>query len=306
MDTFINLVVTVTLLEMSVAIGLRVTVSELLAVARNSGLVFRAAVANYVCVPAATAGLLYVFDAPPLVAAGFMILAACPGAPFGPPLAGLARGQVSAAVGLMVLLAGSSAIVSPFLLKGLLATVAGDSEIAIDSAKIVRTLLVTQLLPLSVGIGVRALKPDWAARIEGVASRISSVLNLLAVGLILFANFPLLAQIRPRGFFAMSLLLVAFWASGWWLGGPDAALRRTLLLVTSLRNISVGLVVATGAFARTPAVTAVVAFGVVSLLGTSLLAAVMRKMTAPPSHDGSSPARDEGGSESDRDRNAVC
>src|SRR5262249_53127866 len=116
----INVLVTITLVEMMVAIGLGVTFAELLGVARNWRLVGRAALATYVCVPAAAVGLLLLFDAPPLVAAGFLILAVCPGAPYGPPLTSAARGNVAAAVGLMVILAGSSAIVAPLLLQVLL------------------------------------------------------------------------------------------------------------------------------------------------------------------------------------------
>src|SRR5262245_15754290 len=110
MDDIINLLVTVTLIEMMVAIGLGVTFAELTGVVRDWRLVVRAALASYVCVPAATVGLLLLFKPDPLVAAGFLILAVCPGAPYGPPFAALAKGNVPAAVGLMVTLAASSAI----------------------------------------------------------------------------------------------------------------------------------------------------------------------------------------------------
>src|SRR5262245_46298269 len=103
-DQLINLLAAVTLVEMMVAIGLGVTFAEVLAVARNAPLVVRAVVANYVGVPAAAVGLLLLFDAQPLIAAGFLIAAVCPGAPYGPPFTGLARGNVPAAVGLMVIL----------------------------------------------------------------------------------------------------------------------------------------------------------------------------------------------------------
>src|SRR5438876_7727765 len=120
MDRLINLLVSITLFEMMVAIGLGVTFADLVGVARNWRLLTRAALANYVCVPAATVGLLLLFDAHPMVAAGFLILGACPGAPYGPPLTALAKGHVPTAVGFMVLLAGSSAILAPILLYLLL------------------------------------------------------------------------------------------------------------------------------------------------------------------------------------------
>jgi hypothetical protein len=45
-----------------------------------------------------------------------------------------------------------------------------------------------------------------------------------------------------------------------------------MTLTTSLRNVGVGLVVATGTFAGTPAVTAVVVYGLLEVVGSLLLA----------------------------------
>src|SRR5262245_45265784 len=103
MDQLINVLVTITLIEMMVAMGLGVTLVDLAGVAGNWRLVARAALANYLCVPAATVGLLVLFDAQPMVAAGFLILAVCPGAPYGPPFTAIAKGNVPVAVGLMVI-----------------------------------------------------------------------------------------------------------------------------------------------------------------------------------------------------------
>src|SRR5262249_17015554 len=127
-DQLINVLVTVTLIEMMAAIGLGVTFGDLAGVARNGRLVGGAALANYVCVPAATVGLLLLFDPHPMVAAGFLILAVSPGAPYGPPLTALARGNVAIAIGLMVILAGSSAVLAPILLHYLLPLVSGNER----------------------------------------------------------------------------------------------------------------------------------------------------------------------------------
>src|SRR5262245_23042093 len=101
LDQFINLVVTLTLIEMMVTVGLGVPLVDLVGVVRNGRLVARALLANYVLVPAATVGLLFLFDAQPMVSAGFLILAVCPGAPYGPPFTAIAKGNVAVAIGLM-------------------------------------------------------------------------------------------------------------------------------------------------------------------------------------------------------------
>jgi BASS family bile acid:Na+ symporter len=271
-DRLINILVMITLIEMMVAIGLGVTFVDLAGVARNGRLVGRAALANYVCVPAATVGLLLLFDPHPMVAVGFLILAVCPGAPFGPPFTVIAKGNVAVAVGLMAILAGSSAVLAPVLLYYLLPLVSGNEPLTVDSSKIVGTLLVTQLVPLCVGVAVRQWRPTLAERLKGPANGVSRVLNLAAVGLILLVQFRSLTEVRPRGFVGMLALLFASWAAGWLLGGPTEDSRRAMTLTACLRNVGVGLVIATGAFAGTPAVTAVLIYGLVEILGSLLLA----------------------------------
>ena len=100
-DKLINILITITLFEMMVAIGLSVKFAEIRDIAKNLSLVTRAAIANYVCVPLAVLGLLFLFHPNPLMAAGFLIVAVCPGAPYAPPFTAIAKGNVSAAVGLM-------------------------------------------------------------------------------------------------------------------------------------------------------------------------------------------------------------
>src|SRR5438105_15145593 len=92
LNFLIRLLTTATLLELMVSIGLGVAVADVTRVARDWRMVVRAAAANYVCVPAIAVGLLLLFQPHtaepeqfPLIAAGFLVAAVCPGAPYGPP-----------------------------------------------------------------------------------------------------------------------------------------------------------------------------------------------------------------------------
>ncbi len=273
-DQFINVLVTVMLIEMMVAVGLGVRIAELMAVARDWRFVLRAGIANYVCVPAATVGLLLlVHPADALVPAGFLILAVCPGAPFGPPCTKIAKGNVTVAVGLMVILAASSAIAAPLLLRWLLPWLSGDKRLQVDALKIVATLLLTQLVPLGLGLSLRHWRPALAERLQKPANLVSAALSLSTVGLILVVQFRLLTEIGLSGWAGMSALLVASGASGWLLGGPGSGSRKAVALTTCLRNVGVGLVIAVGNFAGTAAVTAALTYGIFEIIGSLLLAA---------------------------------
>jgi len=168
---FIKILVPITLIEMMIAIGLGVSLDELAAVARNWRLTTKAAMANCMCVPAVTVGLLVLFQpADATVAAGFLILAVCPGAPFGPACTSLARGNVATAAGFMVLLAGSSAIASPLLLRLLLPLLSGSATLQVDAGQIVATLLAAQLAPLCLRLGVRHWLPRLANGLQRPAN----------------------------------------------------------------------------------------------------------------------------------------
>ena len=53
-ERLINILVTITLIEMMVAVGLGVALADLISVAKNARFVVQAAIANDVLVPAAT------------------------------------------------------------------------------------------------------------------------------------------------------------------------------------------------------------------------------------------------------------
>ena len=273
LDSLVKLVVTVAVIEMMVTVGLGVAVADVMAVVRDGRLLTRAALANYVCVPAATAVLLMIFGAHPMVAAGFLVLALCPGAPFGPPMAVLAGGNEALSVGWMTILAVTSAVIAPASLYLLLPWVAGTQAMTVDAVyRMMGTLIGIQLLPLSVGLGIRHFRPGMADRILGPALRLGKVLNVIAIVLVVAAYYDLLLEVRLKGLMGMLILLMVSLAAGWFLGGRSVEHRKTLALTTSLRNVGVGLVIATDAFGGTPAVTAVLAYGLVGVLGSLLIA----------------------------------
>jgi BASS family bile acid:Na+ symporter len=282
LDRLINILVTVALIEMMVLIGLRVKFADIVNTSRNCPLLARAAVVNYLLVPGLAVVLLLLFGVNAMVAAGFLVLAVCPGAPYGPPFAGIARADVPEAVGLMVILSASSAVLSPLLLQVLLPWATGGEVSEIDPSGIIGALLITQLLPLMVGLVTRHWRPQFAERLLGPFELASKILNLSAVGLILVTQFHMLSEIRAREFVGMLMLLAGSLIIGWLAGTPGRDNRKTMALTTSLRNVGLGLVIVTGNFAGTQAVPAALAYGIVEVLGALLVALFWRSVDVVP------------------------
>lgn len=276
-NSIINLLVTITLLEMMATIGLGVTLSQVTSVAKDVRLVTRAAIANYLLVPAAALALLTVFHAHPMVAAGFLIAAVCPGAPYGPPFTAMAKGNVAVSVGLMVILAGSSALIAPLLLHFMLPLIASDERLKVNALKMVGTLLFTQFIPLCVGLAIREKRLALADKMVGPAKKISTALNLVVFAFILYVQWDTLAAISLKGFFGMFLLVLATFVVGLALGGADVATRRAMTATTAVRNVGVSLVIATGSFPGSPAVTAALAYAVFQTILLALCVLVWGK-----------------------------
>ena len=270
-DQIINVLATITLLEMMVTIGLGGKFADVVGVGKDLSLVARAAIANYVVVPAAALGLLVAFHAHPMVAAGFLIAAVCPGAPYGPPFTALAKGNVVVSVGLMVILAGSSAIIAPLLLQVLLPYVAGSEPLHVNVIKMVSTLALSQFLPLCVGVLLCQRNPALAERLKKPLGQLSTILNLALVTTILIVQFRMLADITLVGYGGMLALLVCTVVAGLVFGGRKRDERISMLFATSVRNVGVSLVIATGSFPGTAAITSATAY---ALFQTILMALV--------------------------------
>jgi BASS family bile acid:Na+ symporter len=183
-------------------------------------------------------------------------------------------------VTLMLLLAGLSAPLTPALLGVLLPWVAPATNLHVSYPGIVRILLVTQLLPLALGLGFRRAAPRWAGRAGKPLGLLANALLLALVGAIVATQSAMLAALRPRAWLGMGLLLSASLGLGWACGGPGLARRKALATTTATRNVGVGLVVAARDFAGTPAIAAVVAYGLVSILGALACAMLLGRRGA--------------------------
>src|SRR5262245_26620806 len=139
----------------------------------------------------------------------------------------------------------------------------------------VRSLVLTQLFPLAVGLSVRHCRPGLADRLRKPANRLSIILNLAVFGLIVAVEFHLLSSIRVIGFERMLILAIAAVVAGWLLGGRGGDRRKAMAFSTGVRNVSVGLMIVTASLPGTSAVTAVLAYALLQTAVVALLAAAL-------------------------------
>ena len=220
------------------AMGMSLTMPQIIAPLKNGRLVALALLANFVLVPAVAYVITLVIPMEQSLQTGLIVLGASAGAPFLPKLVQGAKGNIAFGVGLMVLLMVVTIFYLPIMLPLLLP---GASVNPWDIAK---SLITLMLIPLAIGLLFRSHSPESAAHWQPVMNKISSlsILVLLVVGLGLNVS-NILNLIGSNGLLALLIFIVASLAIGMLLGGRDPGVRSVMGLGTAQRNVSAAILV---------------------------------------------------------------
>jgi len=263
-----NLSTLVFVVTSMLAMGLSLTVAQIMAPLRNTRLVLLALLANFVLVPLMAYLISLVIPLSDGLRVGLILAATAAGAPFLPKLAGIARGNTAFSVGLMVLLMVVTVLYMPIVLPLLI------QGVTVEPWDIARSLIILMLIPLAAGLVIKMRYVEIAAWLQPYMAQASTfaVALLLVVGLLANLN-GMLAMVGTGGFIASLLFLVGAFVIGYFLGGKDAQTRSVLGLGTAQRNLAAALVVATANFADDPDV-------IMMLLALGLLGLVVLMISA--------------------------
>ena len=219
-------------------IGLGLRLREIAEPLRNIRLVVPALLANFIVAPLLAVGIARLLHLEPPFATGLLLLGLASGAPFMPKIAGMAKGDVALAVGLLVMLMVGTIIFMPVVLPLLI------EGTQVNPLKIVRLLVLLILLPLAVGMVVKARAAPFAARLAPVLGRISLITLSTTVVLIISLNFQSLLAVYGTGAIYAGILFSALSAlTGWLVGGRLAARRTAMSLGTGFRCFPAALIV---------------------------------------------------------------
>ena len=260
LETLAMLSVLVFVISSMLSMGLSLTMEQVIKPLRDTRLVILALVANFVLVPALAYVITLVFPLEESLSTGLILLSTAAGAPFLPKLVQMAKGDTAFSVGLMVLLMVVTIIYLPLVLPVLL------GDVQVNPWDIAQSLIFMMLIPLAVGLVIRARYAETAARLQptfGQASNIA-ILVLLVLGVVL--NFQdMIALVGSWGILAGVVFLVIALAAGYLMGGAEPASRSVLGLGTAQRNISAALVVAAQNFSS-DVITYLMVFSVIGFI----------------------------------------
>ena len=226
--------------------GLSLSVAQIVRPLKNIPLVILALVANFVLVPLLAYGITHLLSLDEPLKIGLVVLSTVAGAPFLVKEVQAAKGDLALGVGLMFLLMIVTIAYVPLVLPRLL------PGVQVDAWAIAKSLIVTMLVPIVIGLLWRSHSGESAGRWAPVMNKVSgvSLLVLLVTGLALNIS-NIISLIGSRGFLAIIIFVVGSLIIGYVLGGRRAATRSVVGLGTAQRNVAAAVLVSTLNFSGT-------------------------------------------------------
>lgn len=272
MGQVVDIAVLVFAVSSMLAVGLGHTLAQIIGPLRHVPNVARALVANFVLVPVLGLATIAVLPLEQPHAIGLFLLATAAGAPFLIKLTQAAEGDVALSATLLVLLLPVTAVYMPIVVPLAL------PRAEVSAAPIARPLVITMLLPLALGLLVRARLPRLATRVLPPLRPLSSLALVVLVAATVVANLAAITGIFGTGAIAAALVLVGgAFVIGHLLGGRDPEARAVLGLGTGQRNIAAATVVATQVIRHPDTLSMVVVSALAGYAVLFPLAALIRR-----------------------------
>jgi bile acid:Na+ symporter, BASS family len=267
-----GIAILVTLWATAIALGASHDPRAVRVALERRGLFVRVLVLDLVIVPLVVAGHVRVLSVPTDYAIGLLIVGTASAGPLGLKTSAIARGDLPLAIALVITLELANVVVMPVW-----AAVILPGGVNPPIVEIWRTLILGILLPLVIGFAIHGWAPGRSLSVSRWAGRLSSVGLAVVVVALVLRDGPLLVDAIGSGVLGLSVgTIVTAFALGWWFGGPDAAARRTAAHVSSFRANTLALAVTSTAFGTAdPATSAVVVFGLCSVVLVTAAALVV-------------------------------
>ena len=181
-----------------------------------------------------------------------------------PKLAEIAKGDTAFSVVLMVLLMVVTIIYAPIVLPLIL------SDVSVSAWAIAKPLIFMMLIPLAIGLFVKARYPQTAESLQPIAGQISNISLVFMFILMLVINWSaLVGAFGTKSFIAAFIFIAVAFAVAYFMGGSDSGNRSVMGLGTAQRNLGAAMAIAGINLASQPNVLVMII--VVAVIGLTIL-----------------------------------
>ena len=247
-DPRIGMIVGVMVGFLVFAVSLDLTWEKLLRVIKRPKAPTIGLVAQFGILPAiAFLAGLYLTDAPS-IALGLLLVTCCPGGALSNYLTGVAKGDVATSISMTTVSTLFSIVLTPVLFAFWASmnpsTLAVLQNIRMDPQRVIMTLLIMLVIPVTAGMLLRSKRPNTAIRIHGVTRRVAGIVFAVIVAMIIGSNLKSLALLAQVAILPVLFTFVIAVGLGWGLGllgGLMAADRRAVAIEVAFQNVALAI-----------------------------------------------------------------
>ena len=236
MELLFNVVLIVFIMSTMVGAGFSTTLEDLASVFRRVGLVAAVFVVAFVIRPLVGWGVAELFGLATPAFIAMVLLASCPGAPFGAKLVMNAKGDIVTGAVFQAITASLASLTFAPTANLLIGAADLGGDVSLPVGDLVKTVAFLQLIPFAVGILVRHWTPDTAKSWNETANKISGQTFLAVLVLAILGSWQTIVDlVGSRTILAGIVFAVVMIAAGYFIAVGD---RRTRLSVSLIEPIS--------------------------------------------------------------------
>ncbi|HHT31212.1 MAG TPA: bile acid:sodium symporter family protein [Corynebacterium sp.] len=239
----------VALAVIMVGIGLSLTLADFRAQARTPRATIIGTLGQVLLVPAIGIAVAMAMDLPPIMALGLVLVAACPGGSTSNLVTYLARGNVALSIILTVVASLVVIVTLPGWLDvaGRILPGATGLSVTVPLGQTFGLLVGVILVPVAIGMAIKAKKPALAAKLERGMSVLGALVLLLAIAAVAVdlggEIVDMVIAVGPAVLVFNVAVILAGGALAW-VARVDRASQLALAVEYGIKNSTLGLVIA--------------------------------------------------------------
>jgi BASS family bile acid:Na+ symporter len=214
------------------AAGLTTTTKALGSVFRNILLVVLVLFTAFVLRPLVGWGLAALFSLGTASYIVMLLLAAVPGAPLGVKFVMSAKGDLTTAASMQVLLAVIGSFTFAPMANFMIGAAGLGEEFSLPVADLIRTVVLLQIVPFLVGMAVRHWTPERAVEWRPPTQQVANYTLLIVIALALLGSWRIiLGLFGDFALLAQALFVVIVIALGYFLSTGDRSIRKATAMI---------------------------------------------------------------------------
>jgi len=270
LETFIKIGLPVSLGLIMLSMGLMLTTVDFKQVAKQPRAFWVGLGAQLMLVPLLALLLLQIFNLPPLLAVGLLVLSFSPGGTTSNLFSYLAKGDVA----LSIALTTAASVITPFTIPvltelALNLQLGENRDIVIPLGLTMKRLFIVTLLPVTLGMLWRYLKPALANKVQPIIHKLSVTLFLAVIFSIIVSQWHKMPEFLNQVGTIVSIMIVLAMLSGYYiakLARLNPRQVKTISIEVGMQNGGMALIVTQGVLHNPEMSIVPVIYGLIMLI----------------------------------------